>query len=180
MRARTALLFAALFLWGVAAGAQTSPPSSETDIKAAFLYKFGDFVQWPPDAFAGEQRFVVGVMGSEPIAAALERLISARSSIHGRPVGVRRLRRGESLAGVQVLFVGAAESAQLREILASAGRQPILAVTDSETGLGAGSMINFVIEDERVRFDIALPPAERARLKISSRLLSVARRVVAS
>lgn len=179
MRARTALLLAALFLWSASAGAQTASPGSETEIKAAFLYKFGDFVQWPPEAFADAAApLVVAVIGADALASALERLVAERS-VQGRPVTVRRLRRGEPLAGVHVLFARAGD-AELRAILASAGRQPILVVTDSESGLGAGSAINFVIEDERVRFDIALPAAERARLKISSRLLSVARRVIVS
>ena len=179
MLARTAVLLAALFLWSVAAGAQTASPGSETEIKAAFLYKFGDFVQWPPEAFADAAApLVVAVVGADAIASALERLVAGRS-VQGHPVTVRRLRRGESLAGVHVLFARGGD-AELRAILASAGRQPILVVTDSEAGLSAGSAINFVIEDERVRFDIALPAAERARLKISSRLLSVARRVIVS
>lgn len=179
MRAPLALLFAALLLWAAAAGAQTASPGSETEVKAAFLYKFGDFVQWPPEAFSGATGpFVVGIVGADAIAGALERLVAQRS-VQGHPVTVRRLRRGDSLAGVHVLFARA-EPAELRALLASAGGQPILAVTDSEGGLGAGSAINFVVEDERVRFDIALPAAERARLKISSRLLSVARRVIVS
>ncbi len=179
MRAPLRLLFAALLLWAAAAGAQTASPGSETEIKAAFLYKFGDFVQWPPEAFSGATApFVVGIVGADAVAGALERLVAQRS-VQGHPVTVRRLRRGDSLAGVHVLFARA-DPAELRAPLASAGGQPILAVTDSEGGLGAGSAINFVVEDERVRFDIALPAAERARLKISSRLLSVARRVIAS
>ncbi|HEX7053489.1 MAG TPA: YfiR family protein [Burkholderiales bacterium] len=168
-----------LALWSGAAPAQSPAPSSETDIKAAFLYKFGDFVQWPPEAFAGEDRFVVGVMGADEIAEALERLVGERR-VKGYPIAVRRLRPGDSLRGVHVLFVGSGESGRLAEILAAADAQPILAVTDSEAGLRAGSMINFVVENQRVRFDIALPPAERARLKISSRLLAVARKVIAS
>lgn len=179
MRAPLRLLFAALLLWAAAAGAQTASPGSETEIKAAFLYKFGDFVQWPPEAFSGATApFVVGIVGADAVAGALERLVAQRS-VQGHPVTVRRLRRGDSLAGVHVLFARA-DPAELRALLASAGGQPILAVTDSEGGLGAGSAINFVVEDERVRFDIALPAAERARLKISSRLLSVARRVIVS
>ena len=179
MLARDALLLAASLLFSAAAPAQTAAPGSETEIKAAFLYKFGDFVQWPPEAFADAAApLVVAVIGADGVADALERLVERRR-VQGHPLAVRRLRRGESLAGVHILFARAG-AAELRAILASALGQPILAVTDSEDGLGAGSAINFVVDDERVRFDIALPAAERARLKISSRLLSVARRVITS
>lgn len=169
----------ALLAWSAAAGAQAAAPGGETEIKAAFLYKFGDFVEWPPQAFADAAApLVVGVLGSDALAGALERLVTQRS-VQGHPVTVRRLRRGEPLAGVHILFAHATD-AELRTLLASAGGQPVLVVTDSEGGLGAGSAINFVVEDERVRFDIAVPAAERAGLRISSRLLSVARRVITS
>jgi len=90
------------------------------------------------------------------------------------------MRRGESVAGIQMLFIGQAEGARLSEILAIAKGQSILTVTESEDALSHGSMINFVSVDDKVRFDVALPHAERGFLKISARLLAVARKVVTS
>jgi hypothetical protein len=170
-----------LVLWlPLAALAQQDSRAAEVQIKAAFLYKFGDFVQWPPAAFArADAPFAIGVMGADALAAALEQLVVNRT-VQGRPIAVRRLRPGESLAGLHVLFIGRAESAHLGETLAATRGQALLTVTETENALASGSMINFVAEESRVRFDVALPSAERGQLKISSRLLAVARRVVTS
>jgi len=110
----------------LAAFAQGESRPSEAQIKAAFLYKFGEFVQWPPASFAR------------------------------------------------------ADAPRLAETLAAAKGQALLTVTDTDNAISHGSMINFVAEDQRVRFDIALASAERGQLKISSRLLAVARRVITS
>jgi hypothetical protein len=167
------LVLAAALLAPLAAFAQ-----GEVQIKAAFLYKFGGFVEWPAGAFArSDSPFSIGVIGAEPVAAELEQ-ISAGRTVQGRPVQVKRLRRGESLAGLHVLFVGQPEAVRLAEILAGARNLPLLVVTESENALTQGSVINFVAVDDKVRFDVALPPAERGQLRISARLLAVARKVV--
>jgi hypothetical protein len=91
---------------------------------------------------------------------------------------VRRLRAGDPITGLHVLFIGRAEGGRLAEILAAAKGQPLLTVTESAQALELGSVINFVIVDDKVRFDVALVPADLGSLKISARLLSVARKVV--
>lgn len=160
-----------------AAPAFAQRDQGEAQIKAAFLYKFGSFVEWPARAFPRpDSPFTIGVMGSDPVASALEQVAAGRT-VQGRPIAVRKLRRGEALAGLHVLFVGQAETAKLADILPGARAESILVVTDSENALSQGSMINFVVED-KVRFDVALPPAERGNLKISARLLTVARKVI--
>ena len=175
---RLALALALLGSHG--AWAEDSAEDGETQIKAAFLAKFGDFVEWPPAAFAGPQeRFTIGILGADALGAELERVVAGRT-VHGRPVAVRRVRRGEPLEGLHVLFVGAAHAAHLPEVLHAVSGRAILTVTESAGALPAGSMINFVPEAARVRFDIALAPAQRAELRISARLLSVARKVVSS
>jgi hypothetical protein len=157
--------------------AQSDSRPAELQIKAAFLYKFGDFVQWPPAAFARpEAPFAIGVLGADELAAALEQVVAGRT-VQGRPVAVRRVKRGDPLAGLHMLFIGQAESARLAETLDAARGHAVLTVTESENALASGSVINFVAEEQRVRFDVALPSAERGQLKISSRLLAVARRV---
>jgi hypothetical protein len=168
----------ATLLFAGAAFAQSENRAAEVQIKAAFLYKFGEFVQWPPAAFArADSPFAIGVLVADELAAALEQLVAGRS-VQGRPVVVRRLKRGDAPAGLHVLFVGQSESARLAETLAAAKSQSVLIVTETENALASGSMINFVAEEQKVRFDIALPSAERGQLKISSRLLAVARKVV--
>jgi hypothetical protein len=149
----------------------------EVQVKAAFLYKFGDFVDWPGSAFAGPDAvFTIGVVGADTLADELERVTKGRS-VQERAVVVRRIRRGEPLGRVHVLFIGQAESARLPELAAATQGQPVLVVTDTDGATTRGSMINFVSVDGKVRFDVALPPAERGNLKISARLLAVARKV---
>ena len=171
---RLALLLAAL-IWTVQAPAQGA---SEIQVKAAYLYQFGGFVEWPPKTFAGpDGAFTIGLVGADAMAQELEQIVATRQ-IQGRQGAVRRLRAGEPLQGLQVLFVGAGETARLPGMLSAARDAPLLVVTESDEALAHGSMINFVAVDNRVRFDVALPQAQRRHLRISSRLLGVARRVV--
>jgi hypothetical protein len=149
-------------------------------IKAAFLYKFGGFVEWPAQVFERpDSPFAIGVLSADGVAAELEQLVPGRT-IHGRAISVRRLKRGDSFAGLHMLFVGSAEAARIAETLGAARGRPVLVVSESENALSHGSMINFVAVEDKVRFDVALPPAERGHLKISARLLAVARKVIAS
>ena len=171
---RLALCLAAL----LAAGHAAAQAASEIQVKAAYLYQFGGFVEWPPQAFATpDGAFSIGLIGADAMAAELEQIVATRV-VQGRQVVVRRLDPGEPLAGLQVLFVGGAAAGRLPEILSAAKGAPLLVVTETEDALSQGSIINFVAVGNRVRFDVALPAAARSRLRISSRLLGVARRVV--
>ena len=155
-----------------------SEAQSEYRVKAAFLYKFGSYVEWPDRAFPrSDSPLTIGVIGADALAEELEQIVSGRN-VNGRPVQVRRLRAGESMAGLQVLFIGRADAGRLAEILSAAKGRSVLTVTESEDALQLGSVINFVVVDDKVRFDVALPPADLGSLKISSRLLAVARKVV--
>jgi hypothetical protein len=152
---------------------------SESQIKAAFLYKFGDFVDWPPATFARmDSPLVIGVLGADEVFEELERVTAGRT-IAGRPAEIRKLRRGEKVSGLHLLYIGGQESARALEHLTAVKGQPVLTVTDSESASAHGSVINFVVVDGKVRFDVALAPAEHSRLRISSRLLAVARKVAA-
>ena len=160
--------------------AQGPAQASEAQLKAVFLYRFGDFVEWPAGAMPeGDRPFTIGVVGADLVAAELERSVAGRT-VQGRRVTVRRLRRGEPANGLQVLFVGQAEAPRFAEMAASASGKPLLLVTDSEGAFGQGSMINFVAVEDKMRFDVDLASADRGKLKISSRLLALARKVVTS
>lgn len=151
---------------------------AQVRIKAAFLYKFGGFVEWPDAAFAGPQApFVIGALDADTLAGELERVTAGRR-VQDRPVAVRRLRPAESPEGVHVLFIGEAQNARLAEVAAAVRGEPVLIVSESPSATARGSMINFVVEENRIRFDVAVAPAEAGRLKISARLLAVARRVL--
>ncbi|MBX3626729.1 MAG: YfiR family protein [Rhizobacter sp.] len=150
---------------------------AEHQVKAAYLYKFLDFVEWPVAAFEGPKSpFVIGVAGADALMEELDALI-ARRRAESRPVVSRRLGPGEAASGLHVLFVGRGAGARAATWLAATGRQPVLTVTEADDTLPAGSTINFVMLDKRVRFDVDLRSAESRELKISSRLLGVARRV---
>ncbi|HET9576464.1 MAG TPA: YfiR family protein [Usitatibacter sp.] len=179
-RTRAVLLWVALVV-AQAAMAEAAPAprveASEAAVKAAFLYKFATYVEWPESAFpAPESPFVFGVAGSDDVAAELEKILPGRV-IHNRPAAVRRLKEGEPIAGVHLLFVGRTQPNALA-VVRAAQQQGILCVTETERGLETGSTINFVAADERVGFEVSLDAAERSGLRISSRMLNVARRVV--
>jgi hypothetical protein len=160
--------------------AQAGNQRDEYRVKAAFLYKIGGFIEWPGNAFpdAGSAIFI-GVIGADVLATELEQLVAGRT-IAGRPVSVRKLRgtRAESGSTLHVLFIGRSEARRVGDILDIFSGPGVLTVTESEDALGLGSMINFVVIDDKVRFDVAVPPADAANVKISSRLLVVARKVV--
>jgi hypothetical protein len=157
---------------------QADAQADEYRVKAAFLYKFGSYIEWPRGSFASaDSPVTIGVMGAEALAEELAQIVAGRN-VNGRPVRVRRLRPGDPIAGLHVLFVGRADGGRLAEILAAARGQALLTVTESDEGLELGSMINFVVVEDKVRFDIAPPPSESSNLKISARLLGVARKVV--
>jgi hypothetical protein len=95
--------------------------------------------------------------------------------MNGRPVSVRRIGKGEPLTNLHILFVGRSELVRLNEIATQ--NRPILTVSDTDNGLAQGSVINFIIVDKRVRFEISLENAKRNKLKIGAPLLSVAMHV---
>jgi hypothetical protein len=177
------LLGGALFIaWccaspGASAQVGPGPAVPERTVKAAFLYKFAGYVQWPaaPDAAAGDP-LSIGVLGAADLARELAVVTSGRT-VADRPITVRRLAPGDSLDDLHVLFVGRDEGDRLGDSLEAARGRPILIVTESEGALDDGSMINFAVDRQRVRFDVALSSAERSGLRLNSRLLAVARRV---
>ena len=180
-RVRCLLLAACLCLLAVlpASGALTAedPLSLETQVKAAFLYKFGGYVDWPAAAFPrSDTPLSIAVAGADVLAAELAQATTGRT-VEGRSVTVRRVKPGDSLAGVHILFIGRAESARLAQWVQSAQPLSVLTVSESDGALAHGSVINFVLSDRRVRFEVALDAAEKSRLKLSSRLLAVAQQV---
>lgn len=169
------LLLSGAFCAGNAFAAEESPQNLEQQVKAAFLFKFSGYVEWPQDAFAEPgSPLVIGVAGDDSLAQELGRVVANRT-MNGRAVVVRQVRGGDDLAGIQMLFVGRSQIARLAEL--SAHPRPVLTVTDIAKGLEQGSVINFVTAGNRVRFEVSLDAAKRNTLKIGAPLLSVAMRV---
>lgn len=151
--------------------------TEEYQVKAAFLYKFAGYVQWPAQIFSDETSpFVFGILGADALADSLEKIVKGRE-VNGRPIEVRRLRQDTPVAGVHVLFVGQSSTASIESDLAEVAAGSVLTVTERPLR-PSGSVINFEIVDERVRFDVSLIHAEQGKLLISSRLLQVAYKVI--
>lgn len=158
------------------AGAIAQDANAAFQIKAAFVQKFATYVSGPGTAFdESDTTLVFGVAGSEPVYEFLSELTAAQPE-GSRPAEVRRIATVDDLAGVNVLYVGD-EAADAPALLERGVAQSMLTVTDLAGVQPENSMIHFFIADDRVRFDIALPPAEAAGLRLSSRLLQVAREV---
>ncbi len=161
--------------------AQSDARAAEYKVKAAFLYRFASYVEWPARALASPaDPLVIGVMGADALAEELVHTVADRT-IGGHPVAIRKLRRGEPVAGLHMLFIGNSEGGgRIAEALAAAKGKAVLTVTESEDGFALGSVINLVVLDDKIRFDVALSQAESGNLKVSARLLSVARKVISS
>ena len=173
-----ALLVALACCWP----AWNAPAAQEADsleqrVKATYLYKFAGYVEWPDVSFATRDTPVtIAVMGDDPLATELDQAVAGRT-VNGRRVTVRRLKAGESLAGVHILFIARSESSRLPQLVQTAQPRSVLTVTESDGALNYGSVINFLLLDRHVRFEISLQSAEKSRLKLSSRLLAVATEV---
>lgn len=149
----------------------------ERQVKAAYLYKFAGFVEWPEGSFARpDSPLVIGVMAADALAEQLEQVVAGHA-VNGHPLLVKKLRKGEALVNVHMLFLGALDKAALQEVMATSRDQPLLTVSDSQEVYAMGCIINFVVADERLRFEVALKPAAGARLRISARMLSAAYKV---
>jgi len=149
-------------------------------IKAAFLYKFTAYVEWPRAAFPQvDSPLVIGTLGAPELTRELE-IATAGKQVAGRSVQVRRVERVEDAAGCcQMLFLGPeVDAARALEVLTRTQLHPVLTVTDAEAAHPNGSVINFIAADNRIRFDISRERAERKGLHLSSQLLGVARQVV--
>lgn len=151
--------------------------ATASGVKAAFLYKFLGYVEWPPTS-AGQSNspITIGVIGADDVAAELSEIARGRT-VNDRSLAVRQLREGDPLTGIQVLFIGRTDGVRLDQLLKMAQQRAILSVTETDGALAQGSVINFMPVDSRIRFEVSLEAAEKSNLKLSSRMLSVAHRV---
>ncbi len=156
----------------VAGGAEEA---SEYQVKAAFLFNFTKFVEWPAAAFAApDSPIVICILGDDPFGTVLEQTV-AGEVVNGRKVAIRRMKQAPAPKSCQVVFAGRPEKEVLK-FLPVLG-PGVLTVGEGESFVRGGGMIAFVLENRRVRFDINQTAAENAGIKLSSRLLSVAKAV---
>jgi YfiR/HmsC-like len=160
-----------LLLLVLPAGAQ----ELEYPLKAAFLFNFVKFVEWPADAFAGERSpLAICVYGTDPFGDTLDNVVRGET-VGERGLIVQRPDALEDLRDCHVLFVSRSERSRLPEVLSRVQGAPVLTVGDTDGFLKAGGVINFVLEENKVRFQINPEAAERSQLKISSKLLRLAK-----
>lgn len=163
----------ALTIGAVAPGQALSP--SEYQVKAFFLYNFVKFVEWPAEAFPStEAPIIIGIVGEDPFGGVLDETIKSKT-INGRPLTIKRLKKGQDLGSCHILFISLSEKGRLGQILENLKGSSVLTVSEIERFAHLGGTIHLFIEENKVRFEINADIAERARLKISSKLLALAK-----
>jgi hypothetical protein len=164
-----------LLLAGGIGRAQDSPPT-EYQIKAAFLFNFAKFVEWPPAAFSGgTSPIIIGILGENPFHEELARMVQSKT-IDGRPLVVKELHSPAEAVNCHILFISTSEKARLPQILKGLKGAGVLTVGETDHFTENGGMINFVLKGAKVRFEINKDAAASAGLKISSKLMSLALR----
>ena len=171
------------FLWvallvasgtGHPAAAETVP-FREAEVKAAFLFNFAQFIEWPPQTFSNAAApFVIGVLGDEAFGHILNQMVQGET-IRGRPIILKSHKRADELADCHILFISRAEHARVGQILNAIGFPGVLTIGETEQFTRLGGIINFITtRDSKVRFELHLANATRAGLKIDAKLLKVA------
>lgn len=172
---RVALVLLGLLLFeppALAAGETTV--SKEYQLKAAFLYNFTKFIEWPPQHFHdARQPITIGVLGRDPFGGELERVVEGRT-VNGRAIVVKVLTSASEVLGVDLVFVGAEEEARFAESLVARDGVHVVTVGESPRSAALGAVITFTMEADKVRFEINQGGAEKAGLKISAQLLKLA------
>jgi hypothetical protein len=148
---------------------------SEEQLKAAFLYNFARFVEWPTNAFPSESTPIqLGVLGNDEFANRLAALLKEKKA-HGRSLVVKKMNGADDVAGSQIIFVNKSEGRKTSQIADAVKKQPVLLVGESDDFLENGGIINVVTDKKQLRFDIHVTNAEQNNLTISSHLLRLAR-----
>src|SRR5882672_6371423 len=154
--------------------AQEPPPPLQYKLKAAFLYHFAQFVEWPAGTFAeSNSPLVIAVLGENPFGEELERTIRGKL-IDAHPCVIREIRSAaEARTNCHLLFISSSEKSRLPEIIESLRGVSVLTVSETDGFTETGGMINFVPQGKKIRFKINDDAAKSARLKIQAKLLSL-------
>jgi hypothetical protein len=150
-------------------------PPSEYQLKSAFLYNFAKFVQWPAESFADDQApLIFGILGKDPFGKVIDQTIRDKT-FKDRELSIKRFEKIEDVAVCHILFISSSEEKHLAKIMAILKDSSILTVGEVKEFAERGGVINFVIVENKIRFEINVEAAERAKLKISSKLLKLAK-----
>ncbi len=173
-------LAAAIIAWALIAipslRAQ-QPKPTEYQVKAAYLYNFGRFIEWPAQVRAANgDSFTICVLGQDPFGPALNATL-ADETIAGKSVIAKRIPRPQDAVNCRILFISSSEDSQLKQILAALENTSVLTVSDLPQFSRRGGMVQFILDGNRVRFEVNLTPADHAGLTLSSELLKLATNV---
>jgi hypothetical protein len=168
-------LVAAVATGSALAAQAPSPAASEYQLKAAFLYNFARFIEWPSEAFPDPSApILIGVLGEDPFGGDLEQMIKGKT-VNGRPFVIKRFKRDQNLRACHILFISSSEQKHLAQIIEGLKGTGVLTVSEVERFAQFGGVIQLTMEASKMRFAINIDSAERARLKLSSKLLSLAK-----
>ena len=151
--------------------AAQAPIPTEYEVQAAYLSNFGRFVEWPSGP--GKDSFNVCVLGQDPFGSLLDSALKGES-IAGAPMAAKRIAGPGEAGTCRIVYVNAPKDSQLKSILAGLRSTTALTVSDNPDFIRLGGMIQFVLNGNRVRFEINLTAAQRAGMTLSSELLKVA------
>jgi hypothetical protein len=172
--------FPRLVAWVIAAfgllscGAQAQEKPSEYKVKAVYLYNFGRFVEWPAAGTrAKNEDFTICVLGQDPFGPALDATLTGET-IDGKGVVAKRISTPQEAGDCRILFVSSAEDGRVNKVIGALDKEAILTVSDMPQFSQKGGMIQFVIEGNKVRFEVNLTAVQHAGLTLSSELLKVA------
>jgi hypothetical protein len=171
-----ALTLAIVSLTG-AADRASGQSATTGQVKAAFLYNFARFTEWPVDAFASASGpLIIGVAGDEVLRMTLDNII--RGKVSGlRPLRTRNVPDANAATAVHILYIGGTLASRAQDFLNAVGAAPVLTVGDDDLFCDRGGMINFLVSDNRVRFEIRVDATEASRIKVSSRVLTLAKTI---
>ncbi len=146
-------------------------PPSEYEVKAVYLFNFGQFVEWPAKVFESPSSpFVIGIFGDDPFGGTIDEVVRGEA-LGTRPIVVQRFQDTEDITHCNILFIGRSDANRLREVLAAVRGRSVLTVTDIEGAERHGAIIVLFKQNNRVRMRINLPEAKASSLTISSKLL---------
>jgi hypothetical protein len=172
------ILLLSIICCGFAGPVAHAQSAAEYQVKAAFLFNFAKFVQWPADAFpSGDAPLQICVLGQDPFGREFEQVIIEKT-VNGHRIEVAHPDGVPQARACQILFVASSEKQRLADILQGLKGTSVLTVGDSPNFIQTGGVINFVLDHDRVRFEVNLKAAELAHLKLSARLLTVAKLVL--
>ncbi len=178
---RRGLLGLVLSMWiaiaalAFAAGSSIERVPSEYEVKAAYLYYFAKFVDWPDNKFStSNSSVIIGIAGDDPLGRILETTVSGKT-VQNHNLVISHPKTLDDLQSCHILFISSPEASRIASSLESLESNHVLTVCERESKAGSKCIINFVMEEDRVQFEIDVKKAEKAGLKISSKLMRVAR-----